>query len=169
MRRFILITLIPLTGCGFAPIEGSWEASMFDLSQDGCTAASLFGIESADSIIELNAVNTDDGFILNQVDGDSPFTCTLEGKDFTCSFDDVIFDLTNGLGDLPAADAIFTFTGSSSGTFDSKDSGSMSSNITGSCVGEECALVLAGINATNGTNVTDPCESVVTFKLDAVD
>ena len=97
MNIFKLTILSTLVACGsFAPTEGDWNATNFDLSGDECMLAATYGVTASDSVLTMTLANTDDGFT-SSTTGGAAAPCTLDGMKFSCTLEPIVFDFSEGM------------------------------------------------------------------------
>ena len=173
MKTFTLPLISTLIACGsFSPTEGDWQATNFDLSADECSLAGTYGITGSDSVMTMTLASTDDGF--TSVVGDAtPAPCTLDGMDFSCTLESIVFDFSEGMElddgtEFPAFDAVATFSPKLTGTFSDANTATATTAGEGVCEGDQCDGVVAAIAAQLGTDFEMPCSSTVPFELTAI-
>lgn len=165
LLKFTIISTLVACG-GFAPTEGTWNASNFDLSGDACSIAATFGVTASETVLDMTLTATDAGFDIVVGEGD-PSACTLDGMDFTCTIAPIVFDFNEGTDTLPAFDAIATFNSALTGSFGDANTATGTTSGDGVCEGEQCDGVIAAVAAQLGTDFEMPCSSSVPFEMTA--
>jgi len=133
--------LVLLSGCAFAPEEGTWNTYPDPLRDDTCELSETDPEE--DTFV---LVNNDDGTFTTTND-DIVHDCTLDKKDFSC--DAVLVSETDLTGD--GIDAVLQGMADAVGAFSDKVTSSGATTVNIDCEGTDCSLV------ESMQSVTFPC------------
>ena len=160
-----------LTSCGdpepgdqFAPVEGEWEAELLS-SDDGCE---LIGLEDGgiDTDIGVWITGLDDAsrfeIDLYEVIRPEPWTCGLEGQDFTCAHPDATMFMD--VSDIGVETSIKE-TDAVSGTFTSDTDGEVTTTLSMECEYGDCVKALNNVGGPIDASL--PCASSLTFAVSA--
>jgi len=149
------LTLWPLLAAcgGSVPQTGVWDYTDETVVENTCTEA--IDYDGADG--EFTIENNDDGtFVVDPLDGTDTFTCTVDGKDFSCPerIAEVV-DLGGG------AEAELTVA--VKGSFSNKTQATGTQSAVFACVNDTCeaAAAIAGIPS--------PCTIEVDFEAEWVE
>lgn len=166
--RTLILSMV-FTACGptgeVTPQEGTWDFELssedniceFELQNDGLSAD--------DTTLTLNADGT--GFTVDyhdeSDDGDtgedmSLLDCELYGADFSC--EDIGEDLEPWDFSEEGLDAILQFETDSYGSFEKATRGTLTSDVTVSCSGADCDLIVEGLETEEL-----PCTTSMTYEL----
>ena len=157
MRLFLISSFSLLIACGgdksdtgsdadssaeaFAPTAGQWSWGGTEYTTDDCQLEADFPAATIDATL-WDLVLTDDGFSLdNEVWTDDPIQCVVTGMDFSCtSIGEAIPEAwPEGSENEGAPDAIFTTTGTVTGSFEDAETGSVGTVAEITCEGADCA------------------------------
>jgi len=136
MSRFLLPAILVLSGCGFAPVSGTYRmipgTSQSDCPDTGDTGDTGGEPEESTEVVTVS----EDLTTMTIGQGEDAITCALDGKDFVCDYPDFSFDF-NAYG----SDAVETMVLEMEGTWTSDTSFDMDISMVLTCTGADCATL----------------------------
>ena len=151
MTRYALAALLALPAC-FNPTSGDYLIEEGESSSD-CPETDTGGDTGETENEPVAVAVNDDKTTMVIGEGDGAYDCTLDGKNFTCPFDPIEFDMTSY-----GYDAVSTTTFDISGSWTSSTSFDLTTAFETACEGADCesmGLVSCSGTATGTANLQE--------------
>ena len=156
------------TAPAFTPTEGNWSFDNSAYSNDICNLGNipLYSASSVDALI-YSLTNASDTTMTLVSQAGVSIDCTRDGMQATCENITEMENPTYTDGDgneVESTDTVVTLAAMFYSTFTDSESATYTAELDGSCVGEECDLVLESIGV--GAN---PCTSELSGRFELQD
>jgi hypothetical protein len=134
MTRFAALALLAACGGPFTPASGTWEITDISPSVDECDFFGQMDLSDLTVVSTVAATAGESTFTAAVAAVSVELTCTLDGKDFDCTQDPNVNDMT-----ADGIDVVLTYEPFANGTFEDESTASITAGYTRACAGTQCA------------------------------